>query len=123
VRAEVLGRVSAHGRDPETFDTAYYMTVNLAGEGAGVEADAFIRGYYGVNFWGERWGPFGDPARVVERALSFVDAGADELIFRFAARDQRAQLELFAEHVLPALRRDRHGRTPETSTTRTGPPA
>ena len=35
VRREVLDRVSKAGRDAETFDTAYYMTVNLAGESAG----------------------------------------------------------------------------------------
>ena len=121
VRDKVLERVSAAGRDADAFETAYYMTVNLSGESAGPEADAFIRGYYGVNFWGERWGPFGEPARVAERALAYVDAGADEMIFRFAASDQRAQLELFGEHVLPALRRDRHGRALNKTGARTGP--
>jgi len=82
------------------------MTVNLNTDEASAqsEADRWVRGYYGVNFWGGRWGPFGSPDRVLERALAYRDAGADEILFRFASYDQAKQLEVFSETLLPALR-------------------
>ena len=106
VRQRVLEEVAAAGRDPSRFGATYYMTVNLNHdvEAARREADTWVRAYYGLNFWEDRWGPFGRPEEVVERAREYVVAGADELIFRFAAPDQKRQLELFGETVLPALR-------------------
>jgi alkanesulfonate monooxygenase SsuD/methylene tetrahydromethanopterin reductase-like flavin-dependent oxidoreductase (luciferase family) len=81
------------------------MTVNLNPDVtvAGKEADEWVRRYYGLNFWGERWGPFGGPERVIERARQYAAAGADELVFRFASWDQPGQLGRFAATVLPAL--------------------
>ena len=81
------------------------MTVNVnrdRREALG-EADGWIKRYYGLNFWGERWGPFGEPEAIVERARAYAEAGAGELIFRFASWRQEQQLTSFCETVLPAL--------------------
>jgi alkanesulfonate monooxygenase SsuD/methylene tetrahydromethanopterin reductase-like flavin-dependent oxidoreductase (luciferase family) len=106
VRSQVLDIRSRLIRPADDFHSTFYMTVNLNPDeaAAAAESDAWIRAYYGVNFWGDRWGPFGDPDRVVERARAYVAAGADEIVFRFAANDQSAQLELYGERILPALK-------------------
>jgi alkanesulfonate monooxygenase SsuD/methylene tetrahydromethanopterin reductase-like flavin-dependent oxidoreductase (luciferase family) len=106
VRQRVLDRVSQLGRDADEFTSTFYMTVNLNADepAAQREGDQWVRAYYGVNFWGERWGPFGTPERVLERALAYHEAGADGVVFRFASYDQPGQLELFAKTVLPSLR-------------------
>jgi alkanesulfonate monooxygenase SsuD/methylene tetrahydromethanopterin reductase-like flavin-dependent oxidoreductase (luciferase family) len=106
VRRAVLHLRHAEGPEMRDFAATFYMTVNLNEdeEAARAEADAWIRAYYGVNFWGDRWGPFGAPRRVVERAREYIAAGATDVAFRFAARDQLSQLESFAREVLPALR-------------------
>ncbi|MSQ28165.1 MAG: LLM class flavin-dependent oxidoreductase [Dehalococcoidia bacterium] len=107
---EVWERVAAAaldaGRDPATLDRAFYMTVNLNPDEATArqEADGFIRSYYGANWWGDRWGPFGHPNAVIERARAYAEAGAGHLIVRFAAYDQASQLDRFERDVLPALR-------------------
>jgi len=71
---------------------------------AEAEADQFIRQYYGHNWWGTRWGPFGTPEAVVDRIRAYAEAGVQHLIVRFAAFDQAAQMETFSRTVLPALR-------------------
>lgn len=105
VRSSVLDLLPAESRD-RPFTAAFYMTVNLGDDATATasEADAWIRRYYGLNFWGERWGPFGAPEAVLERARQYEAAGADELLFRFASFDQEAQLRRFCETVLPALK-------------------
>jgi alkanesulfonate monooxygenase SsuD/methylene tetrahydromethanopterin reductase-like flavin-dependent oxidoreductase (luciferase family) len=106
VRQAVLDEALAFGREVSRFAAAFYITVNLNRdvEAARREADAWVRAYYGLNHWGDRWGPFGPPEAIAERARAYADAGADELIFRFASYDQPSQLDLFAREVLPRLR-------------------
>jgi probable F420-dependent oxidoreductase len=93
------------GRDPERFERAFYLTVNLdpVPERACAEADAFIKQYYGRNWWGDRWGPYGDPMLAVERIWAYAEAGAQHVIVRFAAFDQARQMELFERYVLAKL--------------------
>ena len=67
------------------------------------EAEDFLVSYYGVNHWGDRWGPWGTPDEIAARMREFADAGADHLIVRFAGWDQRAQWERFEAEVLPAF--------------------
>jgi alkanesulfonate monooxygenase SsuD/methylene tetrahydromethanopterin reductase-like flavin-dependent oxidoreductase (luciferase family) len=88
------------------MDSAYYMTVNLNEDKAKAEQEAndFILKYYGINFWKDKWGPFGSPQRVVERMEQFAQAGVRNLILRFASFEQQQQLNLFLEQVLPAFR-------------------
>ncbi|MSQ40675.1 MAG: LLM class flavin-dependent oxidoreductase [Dehalococcoidia bacterium] len=106
---QVRGRAQEAGRDGDSLARAFYMTVNLNAdpEAAWREADAFIRAYYGVNFWAETWGPFGRPEAVAQRMREYAQAGAQHLIVRFASLDPLGQLETFAREVLPIFRQER----------------
>lgn len=106
VRRRVVEEAELLGRSPNELSSVYYMTVNLDpdAERGKEEGVRWVTDYYGVNFWGDRWGPYGDPDGVIDRIGKFVAAGADEVIVRFASYDQPRQLELFAERVLPAFR-------------------
>ena len=77
------------------------MTVNINKDSdkAKREADSFIKQYYGINIWEERWGPFGNASNIIERANQYVEAGATTLIFRFASFNQIEQLELFCDQI------------------------
>ncbi|MSQ11934.1 MAG: LLM class flavin-dependent oxidoreductase [Dehalococcoidia bacterium] len=101
----VRGYAQEQGRDPESLHAAFYMTVNLNEDEprAAAEAEAFLLRYYGVNHWGQAWGPFGSPSRVAERIIAYRDAGAQTVILRFAGFDQMQQLERLADKVLPKL--------------------
>jgi len=102
----VRGYTAQAGRNPDSLQTAFYMTVNVNAnrEVAWQEADDFIRRYYGLNFWAERWGPFGPPEAVAARILEYHAAGAQEVIVRFASLNPLAQINVFLEEVLPLVR-------------------
>jgi alkanesulfonate monooxygenase SsuD/methylene tetrahydromethanopterin reductase-like flavin-dependent oxidoreductase (luciferase family) len=106
VRTHVLREVRGLGRDPHGFQAVFYMTININhnAETARHEAAAWIIQYYGADYWGDRWGPYGRPETVIERILRYRVAGADEVIIRFASDDQAGQLDLFAREVLHALK-------------------
>ena len=93
--------VSDLGRDANKFENAYYMTVNVNRDTAKAEAEAdeFLTGYYGVNHWGDRWGPFGEADRIRDRMAEYAEAGADTLVVRFASFEPEAQLGAFLEQV------------------------
>lgn len=99
--AEVWQRVgelaAEYGRDPSRLERAFYLTVNLDPDPARgrEEGRAFVEAYYGRDYWGDRWGPYGSPEAVLERMRAYVAAGAQHLIVRFAAFDQRRQMDLF----------------------------
>ena len=109
--AQVLERVrtlaEAEGRDPDSLRSAFYMTVNIDEDNdkAFREADEFIRSYYGQNFWADKWGPFGPAQAVAARILEYAEAGAEEIVIRFASiHHQQRQLETFVEQVLPSVK-------------------
>ena len=97
--------VSALGRDPSQFETAFYMTVNMDSDSSKADAEAteYLTRYYGAEIWGDRWGPFGDPAKVQERMAEYVQAGAETLVVRFASFQPEVQLETFLDRVAPAF--------------------
>ena len=107
--SEVLSCVRSYaveaGRNATDLRTAFYMTVNLNHdrEAARREAEDFIRRYYGVNFWADKWGPFGRPEEVAQRILEYSRAGAQEIIVRFASLDPLAQFRAFVQEVLPGV--------------------
>ncbi len=107
--AKVAERVrhyaSAAGRDFHKLESAFYMTVNVGRDErqATAEADRFLRLYYGMNIWGDRWGPYGPPEAIAQRIRRYAEAGARTIIVRFAAFDQHRQLDLFLSEVLPAV--------------------
>ena len=107
--ARVTERVRCHalsaGKDFDHMEAAFYMTVNLDRDqrAAADEADRYLRLYYGMNIWGDRWGPYGPPERTVERIDRYREAGARTIIVRFASFDQEGQLRRLVDEVIPAL--------------------
>ena len=99
----VQGYSNEYGKDPSKLERAFYMTVNLQADEAKADAEAnqFLHLYYGMNFWGDRWGPYGHPERTIERMRRYVEAGAETIIVRFAALDQERQLDTFLNDVAP----------------------
>ncbi len=93
------------GRDPAGMEAAFYVTVNLNDDEAvaAEEADRFLHGYYGINIWDERWGPYGPPELAADRIRAYADAGADTVIVRFASFDQPGQMRVFIERVVPEV--------------------
>ena len=87
------------------MEAAFYVTVNLNDdeEAAAEEADRFLRGYYGINIWGDRWGPYGPAEQAAERIRRYAEAGADTVIVRFASFDQPGQMRIFLENVVPLV--------------------
>ncbi|MBI2872144.1 MAG: LLM class flavin-dependent oxidoreductase [Chloroflexi bacterium] len=108
VASRVADCAREEGRDPANLDSAYYMTVNLDRDPdhARQEAHQFIVRYYGQDFWGNSWGPFGPPEVVARRILEYAQAGARRVIVRFASLRQEEQLSLFVQEVLPTVRGD-----------------
>ncbi len=104
---KVVDRVEYHAqslsRKPEELERTFYMTVNLGPDAdeCASEADRFLKLYYGMNFWGDRWGPYGPAELTVERISRYREAGAETMIVRFAAFDQETQLHQFLEDVVP----------------------
>lgn len=107
---ESLGAIrsilSEAGRDPDAFDTAYYLDAVIdEDEGAAIEeAREFYDRYYPA--WDRlseeeirARGAFGPAETLAETLDAYDDAGVETLIVRFTARDQRAQLRRFADAV------------------------
>ncbi len=107
LRDTVRGYCPEYGRSPDEMSSVMYLTVNLDEDAARAEAEAedWLLGYYGANIWGDRWGPFGGAERVRERIESYVAAGADQVIVRFATYRQEEQMQIFLEQVAPYFRR------------------
>jgi len=102
---QVDDKAAEFGRDPESLEKTFYLTVNMNPNLEEAEADAveWLTGYYGSNIWGTRWGPFGEHERVTERLSEYVTAGADTVVVRFASFEPERQLEIFLEKVAPAF--------------------
>lgn len=103
----VDGYCAEYGRDPGDMSSVMYLTVNLDEDVARAEAEAedWLLGYYGANIWGDRWGPFGDAERVRERIHAYTEAGADQVVVRFASYRQEEQMQTFLEQVAPDFSR------------------
>ena len=52
-----------------------------------------------------RWIVSSDPDEQIERIAYYVDLGFDHLVFHAPGPDQERFIRLYAEHVLPRLRR------------------
>ncbi len=102
----VRGYCKEYGRDPGAMSSVMYLTVNLDADTnrAQAEAEDWLLGYYGANIWGDRWGPFGDAERVRERIQAYAEAGADQIVVRFASYRQEEQMQTFLEQVSPYFR-------------------
>ena len=104
-----LTRIRDHadkqGIDNAGLEKAFYMTINLHKDRvhAAEEADKFLKLYYGINIWQDRWGPWGPAEEAISRIGSYEDSGAGTIIIRFASFEQERQLDIFLREVLPYL--------------------
>jgi probable F420-dependent oxidoreductase len=97
--AELRQYLEAEGRDPAAFPIAKRAYVAI--ERPADEVDAWFRAVYGPAITSEV-AIAGSPGQVVEGLRELRDAGA-ELILVAPVGDDRPQLELVVEHVLPVL--------------------
>jgi len=103
--SEVLTKIKSINSSRK-LQTVFYMTININDDPniAFKEADKFITGYYGQNYWGDKWGPFGPPDAIANRMLEYVEAGVEEIIIRFASvNNQKLQLQTLIEKIIPVL--------------------
>ena len=49
------------------------------------------------------WVAYGSPQEVIEKILSFVEAGVKEITIRLTAYDQQRQLERLMKEIIPAF--------------------
>jgi alkanesulfonate monooxygenase SsuD/methylene tetrahydromethanopterin reductase-like flavin-dependent oxidoreductase (luciferase family) len=104
-----LERIEFHAEkkkiDFGNLEKTFYMTVNISEDehGAAEESDRFLKLYYGINIWGDRWGPWGPSEEVVQKIKEYSDAGANTVIVRFASFEQSRQMDLFLNEVLPYI--------------------
>ena len=107
--ARVTERVKHHAesrsRDFNDMERVFYMTVNLGQdpEAASAEADRFLSLYYGMNIWGDRWGPYGPSELTIDRVRDYEAAGVQTIVVRFASFDQERQLRTFLDEVVAAF--------------------
>ena len=105
--SQVVSKVHHHARDvgrrEDELERSFYMTVNIGSDAnsCSEEADRFLNLYYGMNMWGDRWGPYGPSELIAERIRRYEAAGAETMIVRFASFDQERQLSLFLEEIVP----------------------
>jgi alkanesulfonate monooxygenase SsuD/methylene tetrahydromethanopterin reductase-like flavin-dependent oxidoreductase (luciferase family) len=106
VREQALREMQAIGKDPHGFTAVYYMTANIQHDPdvARRAAVAWVTRYYGADYWGDLWGPYGPPETLAQRIREYEAAGAAEVIVRFASDDPLGQLDRFAREVLPRLK-------------------
>ncbi|MFL5798669.1 MAG: LLM class flavin-dependent oxidoreductase [Actinomycetota bacterium] len=106
--AAIRAAAAEAGEDPDRFDVAYQVTVNV-GESRDDAARAFgefISAYYpefGSQVDLSDWGPVGTPDDVAAWIRTFAEAGVNRFLCRFASMDQPGQVARFARGVLPAV--------------------
>ena len=100
-----IDALDATDRSSGTFEKVFYMTVNINEDKnqAVTNADEFIKLYYGINIWLDRWGPWGSPKEIIQKMKSYFLIGADTIVVRFASLQQEQQLKLFEKKILPGL--------------------
>jgi alkanesulfonate monooxygenase SsuD/methylene tetrahydromethanopterin reductase-like flavin-dependent oxidoreductase (luciferase family) len=101
-----------HDADFSRLVVSYQVTMNIGDstEEAGRAFDDYISKYYpelsrGMDL--SNWGPVGTPDDIAAWIRTFADAGVDYFICRFGAIDQFAQVERFANDVLPLFSGER----------------
>jgi alkanesulfonate monooxygenase SsuD/methylene tetrahydromethanopterin reductase-like flavin-dependent oxidoreductase (luciferase family) len=107
---EQLGLIRAsageRGADFDRLVVSYQVTMNVgeSEEAARTAFDEYISKYYpelSRQMDLSNWGPVGTPDQIADWIRTFADAGVDHFICRFGAIDQYAQVERFANEVLP----------------------
>jgi alkanesulfonate monooxygenase SsuD/methylene tetrahydromethanopterin reductase-like flavin-dependent oxidoreductase (luciferase family) len=99
-------------RDWSDYTVSYQVTMNIGDseEEARTAFDDYISKYYPELSQAmdlSNWGPVGTPEQIAEWIRTFAEAGVDHFICRFGAIDQFAQVERFAQEVLPQFSAER----------------
>lgn len=98
--------LKAAGRDPDAFEPAFYLdaVIDEKESTAIEEAREFYDRYYPA--WDRlsdeevrRRGAFGPAAELAETLEAYSEAGVENVVVRFTARNQRSQLRRFADVV------------------------
>ena len=102
----IKAAATGHGRD--VAENSIYFNVNLNDNPAAAytEAKRFLDTYYSSDWpeWKVKvWTACGAPETCAERIRAFRDVGAQTMILRFTAYDQKAQLARFLAEVAPLL--------------------
>ena len=109
--AEQFGRIKAmakdEGRDPARLGSALYHNINVNEDRqAGLEeTKKFLDAYYSTNFTAkfvEQWTITGNPKSCAEQLRAYAAAGLGHMALRLSSWDQRGQLTLFLNAVIPA---------------------
>jgi alkanesulfonate monooxygenase SsuD/methylene tetrahydromethanopterin reductase-like flavin-dependent oxidoreductase (luciferase family) len=101
-----------HEADFSRLVISYQVTMNIGDseDDARRAFDEYISKYYPELSQAmdlSNWGPVGTPDQIAAWIHTFADAGVDHFICRFGAIDQFAQVERFAEEVLPLFSAER----------------
>lgn len=100
-------------RDLSTFGVCHYSTIRMEVDGSIAKntGRAFMQAYYGGMNPDEiesiEFCRYGTPQYCAEELLRIVEAGATTLIIRFASENQRQQIDLCTEYLLPILKQAR----------------
>jgi alkanesulfonate monooxygenase SsuD/methylene tetrahydromethanopterin reductase-like flavin-dependent oxidoreductase (luciferase family) len=108
--AELQRLAADEGKDPGGLGRGVYVTLDIDHDVAAAQRRMreFVENYYGGRFeqLAQVHAVCAGPPQVCGAWLQqFIDAGANTLIVRFNQRDQFSQLRLFADQILPVLRR------------------
>ncbi len=100
------------GSDFSRLVISYQVTMNIgdSDQEARLAFDEYISKYYPELSQAmdlSNWGPVGTPEQIAEWIRTFAEAGVDHFICRFGAIDQFAQVQRFAEEVLPLFSAER----------------
>jgi alkanesulfonate monooxygenase SsuD/methylene tetrahydromethanopterin reductase-like flavin-dependent oxidoreductase (luciferase family) len=107
---QVRAYAGEYGRADEVTHCSLHLMVNINDDEAAAKREAveFLDRYYGAGAISpgklDSWLAFGSPAAVVDKVMAFVEAGCNTVVMRFAARDQRGQLDRCVADVMPQLR-------------------
>lgn len=106
--SELVTMGHAMGRDANALHRCVYTTLNINDDEAQAEREigAFMSNYYGMPFdkmIGRHGMCWGSVAKCTEWLRAFADAGAQTIVVRFGAPDQRAQIDRFTERIRPTL--------------------
>jgi alkanesulfonate monooxygenase SsuD/methylene tetrahydromethanopterin reductase-like flavin-dependent oxidoreductase (luciferase family) len=107
--ARIQEYAAEYGRTGQVSDAQLHLMVNINGDAmrAHGEAVEFLERYYGAGTIAEEvlgnWLAFGPPEAVIQKIGDFIEAGYTTIVLRFAALDQRGQLERCVTDVLPAF--------------------
>jgi alkanesulfonate monooxygenase SsuD/methylene tetrahydromethanopterin reductase-like flavin-dependent oxidoreductase (luciferase family) len=107
--SQLAPKLVAAGRDPSTFPIGAYHSINVGPDPAKCieESVRFFDHYYGPGMFDEQSAPsvtaVGPPEACIEQLRSVLAEGATHLTLRVSSWDQRRQLDVVIDEVLPGL--------------------